>query len=43
MELSKEKIQKYAEVIVHIGANVQPGQTVLLNVGIDQVPLALAV
>jgi len=43
MALNKEEIQKYAEVIVRIGANVQAGQKVLLNVSVNQVPLAIAV
>ena len=43
MSISEKDLKKYAQVIVRIGANVQPGQKVLLNVGVDQIPLALAV
>jgi aminopeptidase len=37
-----ERTRRYAEVLVHVGANVAPGQDVLLNAGIDELPLARA-
>ena len=36
-------IEKYAELIVRSGANVQKGQRVRLQAGVDQVPLVKAV
>jgi aminopeptidase len=33
---------RYAELIVRLGANVQPGQTVLVNAFVEQVPFARA-
>ena len=40
---SRHDLERYARLIVKTGANVQPGQKVLLMVGIDQMPLACAV
>ncbi len=40
---TKEQLQKYAELIVKVGTNVQEGQTVRLNAQIDQLPLVSAV
>ena len=36
MQVSKELLQKYAELIVRTGANVQPGQVVSLAVSVEQ-------
>ena len=36
MKPSKELLQKYAELIVRTGANVQPGQIVQLTIGVEQ-------
>ena len=36
----EEKLQKYAELIVKVGVNVQPGQEVVLYINVDQQPLA---
>ena len=33
------KLREYAKLIVKIGANVQKGQVVRLQVGVDQVPI----
>lgn len=41
--MNEKLLQKYARLIVKIGANVQPGQRVRLMVGVDQVPLATAI
>ncbi|MFC3798592.1 aminopeptidase [Cohnella sp. GCM10012308] len=35
-----QKLDRYAELIVKIGANVQPGQTVAVNASLDSVELA---
>jgi aminopeptidase len=34
-----ERLTAYAELVVHVGANVQPGQTVLVNALVDHAPL----
>ena len=36
MSISENLLRKYAELIVRTGANVQPGQTVLLTVSVEQ-------
>ena len=36
MGISKELLQKYAELIVRTGANVQPGQVVELSISVEQ-------
>ena len=36
MTISKDLLQKYAEVIVRTGANVQPGQVVQLTISVEQ-------
>ena len=36
MSISKNLLQKYAELIVRTGANVQPGQVVQLTVSVEQ-------
>ena len=36
----EEKLQKYAELIVKVGVNVQPGQEVVLYINVDQQQLA---
>ena len=41
--LQQQQLQKYAEIIVKIGANVQPGQPVRLSAETDQLPLVQAV
>lgn len=41
--MNEKLLQKYAELIVKIGANVQKGQRVRLMVSVDQVPLATAI
>ncbi len=37
-----ERTKRYAELIVRIGANVQPGQTVLVNAYVEHAPFARA-
>ena len=34
--MNKNKLKEYAKLIVKIGANVQEGQVVRLQVGVDQ-------
>lgn len=34
--MTKSKLKKYAELIVQVGANVQPGQDVLIYAGVEQ-------
>ena len=34
--ISENKLKKYARLIVHTGANVQPGQTVQLTIAVEQ-------
>ena len=36
----EEKLQKYAELIVKVGVNVQPGQEVVLYINVEQQHLA---
>ena len=36
MGITKNILQKYAELIVHTGANVQPGQVVQLSISVEQ-------
>ena len=36
----KEKLQKYAELIVKVGVNVQPNQPVVLYINVEQQELA---
>ena len=40
MKVTKEILQSYARLIVGSGANVQPGQVVLLNIAVDQAEFA---
>ena len=40
MKLTKEVLREYARLIVRCGANVQNGQTVLLNIAVDQAAFA---
>lgn len=40
--MNSELLQKYAKMIVKVGANVQEGQKVRLTVGVDQVDLGIA-
>ena len=42
MKITKELMKKYASLIVHSGANVQPGQKVILNCAVDIHDFALA-
>lgn len=32
----EDKINKYADLITQVGVNVQPGQTIILTIGVDQ-------
>lgn len=41
--MNAQKLRDYAHLIVHAGANVQPGQRVRLQAEVDQAPLAAAV
>lgn len=43
MKITDELLQKYAKVIVRTGANVQPGQVVLLTVDVSQEKIAMMV
>ena len=36
MQISKEKLQEYARLIIRTGANVQPGQVVQLSIAVEQ-------
>ena len=36
MSISQHLLQKYADLIVRTGANVQPGQIVLLTIAVEQ-------
>ena len=36
----EELLEKYAQLIVEIGVNVQKGHTVVLRAAVDQAPLA---
>ena len=38
--MNENKLREYAKLIVKIGANVQKGQRVRLQAGVDQIPLA---
>ena len=40
MKVTQEVLQSYARLIVRSGANVRPGQTVLLNIAVEQAPFA---
>jgi len=40
LKVTQEILQSYARLIVRSGANVQPGQTVLLNIAVDQAEFA---
>ena len=40
MKITQELLQSYARLIVRSGANVRPGQTVLLNIAVDQAEFA---
>ena len=37
--MNENKLREYAKLIVKIGANVQKGQRVRLQAGVDQIPL----
>lgn len=39
----EDKLNKYADLITQVGVNVQPGQTIILTIGVDQQPLAHAI
>ena len=41
--MTHELIERYAELIVRVGVNVQPGQTVFVNALVEHAPLARAV
>ena len=40
MKITQEVLKQYARLIVRSGANVQKGQTVLLNIAVDQAAFA---
>lgn len=40
MKVTKELLRNYARLIARSGANVQPGQSVLLNIAVDQAEFA---
>ena len=40
MKVTQDVLQSYARLIVRSGANVQPGQTVLLFIAVEQAPFA---
>jgi aminopeptidase len=40
---SDERLEKFADLVVQVGANVQPGQDVVLIYQVDHVPIARAV
>jgi len=40
LKLTQELLEAYARLIVRSGANVQPGQTVMLVIAVDQAPFA---
>lgn len=40
MENFNQNLQKYARLITEVGVNVQKGHTVVLNIAVDQAPLA---
>jgi aminopeptidase len=37
-----DRLERYAELAIHVGANVQPGQTVFVNAMLEHAPLARA-
>lgn len=39
MSSFEQKLERYAELAVKVGANVQPGQTLVVNAMIDAAPL----
>ena len=41
--MNPETLRKYAQLIVRVGANVQPGQPVMLTASVDQSPFAALV
>lgn len=41
--MNENKLREYAKLIVKIGANVQKGQRVRLQAGVDQIPLVTMV
>ena len=43
MNVSKDLLSKYADLIVRTGANVQPGQTVLLFIAVEQAPFSTCI
>ena len=40
---SDERLERYAEVVVRIGANVQPGQSVVVGAHVEHAPVARAI
>ena len=40
MSVSRELLQKYAELIVRTGANVRPGQVVQLTISVEEYSFA---
>ncbi len=40
--VTEERVERYAELVVRVGANVQPGQTVFLAALVEHAPLARA-
>src|SRR3954453_2418662 len=43
MTLEQDRVDSYAALVVHVGANVQPGQEVLLQADVAHAPIARAV
>ena len=43
MTLEQDRIDSYAALVVQVGANVQPGQEVLVSADVAHVPIARAV
>jgi aminopeptidase len=43
MTLEQDRIDSYAALVVHVGANVQPGQEVLVSADVAHAPIARAV
>ena len=43
MSLEQDRIDSYAALVVHVGANVQPGQEVLVSADVAHAPIARAV
>ena len=43
MSADTDRIDSYAALVVHVGANVQPGQEVLVSADVSHAPIARAV